>query len=159
MLRLSAALFVASGAVALGATPTSLYKALLAAPVANGTVKTLKLVGAPKRYHAVGQVEVTFDHGASRIVYVVFPTSADNRANFAAGLRSLKTRPGWATTVPAPGVHAPSVLIRAVVNYGTHVTEYAFVSGNVGVNAVTTLSQSRAHALVRLALSHLNAVR
>ena len=159
MIRLSVALSVASGAVALGATPASLYKSLLAVPVPNGTVKALKLIGAAKRYHAVGQVEVGFESGTSRIVYVVFPTTADDRANFAAGLRSLKARTGWTTTVPAPGVRAPSALIRAVVAYGTTVTEYAVVSGNVGVNAITTHGSARARALVRLALSHLKAVR
>jgi len=153
-----AALVVASGTLVLGATPAGLYRSLLAAPVSNGTVKALKIGATPRRHHAVGEVEVDFDRGASRIIYVVFPTVADDRANFTAGLRALR-RPGYLTRVPAPGVAAPSLLLRAVVNYGTSLTEISFVSGNVGVNAVSTKGEARVRALARLALRHLNAVR
>jgi hypothetical protein len=117
----------------------------------------------PRRHHVVGEVEVDFNAGHSRIVYAVYPRRADALGNFADGLKGLAAQPGIRVAQPAPGLPRPSVVIRASAN-GVVVSQVSFVADAVGVSIQTlggppaARSTAATLSLARFALRHLRAV-
>ena len=145
-------------------SPKALYKALLKSPVAGVKPAAVQPGSNSSRHHVVGEVEIDFGGGGTRIVYGVFPTRADAVADLADGVASLKNVHGISKIAKSvPGLPKPSVLVDVLQN-GLGVTQVTFVKGNVVSVAQSIKPKAKsgdekvATSVAQLALRHLKSV-
>jgi hypothetical protein len=130
-------------------------------------VAAYKISAGDKTHGAVGGASIVADHGAQVVIYIVFETAAQAKADFEHGnfgAASHKPAPG---SIPKPNVEVSASTSGKVgantVTIG--ITEIAFPYGNVLVQAATSSQTSTKHgdvagavALAQFALSHLKSV-
>jgi hypothetical protein len=155
-------------------TPGALVRALLTQPVRHSElpagvskvdVRKRQPGSTSKHHHVVGEVELDLTgKNGGRIVYVVFPTHADALANYADGLKALKTVGGVEKVRKTlPNLPQPSILVDASVN-AVGITQVTYATGNVEVAAQSLKikapngGEQAALGLARFALRHLHAV-
>jgi hypothetical protein len=172
----AATMLIGAPAAAAAPTPAKLYSALLRATVTTAqlphgftgpAVGVYKLEAATKKHHAVGGVEIVADEGSDAVIYIVFASAADARADWAHADFS-----GITTAAAPKSIAKPSIVANAsssaqvsgkTVTIG--LTNVSALRGNVIVEAVTTSTTNKTHgdvagavALARFALAHLAAV-
>ena len=145
-------------------SPKALYQALLESPVSGARPVVVQRGFNSKRHHVVGEVEIDFGGGRTRILYGVFPTRADAVADLADGVAGLKNVHGVSKVEKSvPGFPKPSLLVDATQN-GLGVTQLTFVSGNVVSVAQLLKPKAKnggekvATSVAQLALRHLRSV-
>lgn len=178
----AAACVVVAGASARTSAPSpqQLYQRLLTTPLRASTLPSdfsspktgvYSVSSTGKKHHAVGGVEIDFNSGDAAIIYLVFPTRADSVADW----KDANLKKQAKTTVPAPptfpwpaliansSIKGKNVFGKTVTN---GVTDFAFTSKNVIVQAITTSTDNKESgditgsiALGRFALKHLQALR
>jgi hypothetical protein len=156
--------------------PQALYKALLTTKVTASqlphgykqpVVGVYLVTAAAKTHHAVGGVRIFADGGNEGIIYIVFASAADARADWSnANFKSV------ATAAAPKSIPKPSIVVNTstsgTVNGKTlkiGISDIAALRGNVIVQALTTSRSSATHgdvagavALAQFALQHLAAV-
>jgi hypothetical protein len=154
--------------------PAALLAALLHAKVKSlphGYLKPVvgpyQVTAAAKKHHALGGVVITGDQGNEAVIYIVFATIADAKADWAhADFKGLQTKSA-PSSIPKPNVMANTT--SAAKNGATTVdiglTDVAFRSGNViiqgATSSVTNPKQgdpAGSVALALFALQHLKSV-
>jgi len=164
-------------AEASGPSPKALYSTLLKAPVASSdlphgyrspVVRSFPLTSVAKSHHAVGGVQIDANNGNAAVIYIIFPTRADAKADWThANLTGTRTQ-------AAPGSFPkPSIIVNtsaSALSGGKKITfgltDIACLYGNVIVQAATSSLASTQHgdlagavALERFALQHLDLLR
>jgi hypothetical protein len=157
-------------------TPQQVLSALLAARVGASAlphgyrspqVTAYTVTSTAKSHHALGGAQITADGGNEAIIYIVFKTKADAKADF-----SHANLAGKVTTSAPGSVPKPSIVVNTSAsgtvggkNVTIGITDVAFVQGNVLVQAATTSASSKKHgdvagavALAQFASKHLAAV-
>jgi len=157
-------------------TPEQVLGALLAARIGAAAlphgyrspqVAAYTVTAAAKGHHAVGGAQITADGGNEAIIYIVFKTKADAKADF-----SHANLAGKATSSAPGSVPKPSIVVNTSAsgtvggkNVMIGITDVAFVQGNVLVQAATTSTSSKKHgdvagafALAQFASKHLKSV-
>jgi hypothetical protein len=143
------ALLAPAGSVASPAAkkPAALLDALLHAKVKSLPHGYLKAVVGPyqvtagaKKHHALGGVMISGDEGNEAVIYIVFATVADAKADWAhADFKGLQTKAA-PSPVPKPNVMANTT--SAAKNGATTVdiglTDVAFQYGNVIIQGATS---------------------
>jgi hypothetical protein len=157
-------------------TPQQVLHALLTARVGakalphgyrSPHVTPYTVTATAKGHRAVGGAEILADGGNEAVIYIVFATPADAKADFAHANLAGKATAAGPKTIPKPSI-VVNTSAAGTVN-GKHVvigiTDVAFVQGNVLVQAATTSPSSRKHgdvagavALARFASQHLRSV-
>jgi hypothetical protein len=140
-------------------------KSELPAGVTKADVSKRQPGSTSKRHHVVGEVELVLTgKTAGRIVYVVFPAHQDALANYADGLKALKTLGGVEKVRKTlPSLPQPSILVDASVN-AVGITQVTYVTGTVEIAAQSLKikapngGEQTALGLARFALRHLHAV-
>jgi hypothetical protein len=156
-------------------SPTALYQALLQGPVEASSLPAgygspRVAVGTPstraKSHHVVGEVDMLASKrgtAGARVLYIVFPNSADALADWKDGLRhSPKTR-----LSPPSSVAQPAAMFNLAATGTTKIgaTILGCLRGNLIVEVETSSTSSAAHgdiqgaaALARFALTHLHSL-
>jgi hypothetical protein len=130
-------------------------------------VAAYKITAGDKKHGAVGGASIVADNGGQVVIYIVFKTSAQAKADFEHGnfgSASHKAAPG---SIPKPNVEVNTSTSGTVgantVTIG--ITDVAFPYKNVLVQAATSSQTNTKHgdvagavALARFALSHLKSV-
>jgi hypothetical protein len=130
-------------------------------------VAAYTVTAAAKAHHAVGGAQIVADGGNEAIIYIVFRTKADAKADFAHANLAGKATSSAPGSVPKPSIvvntSATGTLGGKNVTIG--ITDVAFVQGNVLVQAATTSTSSKEHgdvagafALAQFASKHLKSV-
>jgi hypothetical protein len=158
-------------------TPQQLLSALLAAKIGGSAlphgykspqVARYTVTSTAKGHHAVGGAEITADGGNEAIIYIVFRTNADAKADFSHANLAGKTTASAPSSVPKPSVVVNTSASGTVSgkNVTIGITDVAFVQGNVLVQAATTSASSKKHgdvagaiALAKFASKHLQSVQ
>jgi len=157
-------------------TPQQVLKALVAAKVGASAlphgyrsprVTPYAVTATAKKHHAVGGAEILADGGNEGIIYIVFKTVADAKADFARANLAGKSTSAAPKTIPKPSIvvntSASGTVKGKPVTVG--ITDIAFVERNVIVQAATTSSASTKHgdvagavALAQFAAKHLRSI-
>ena len=156
-------------------SPTALYQALLKEPVDASSLpagyrSAHVSAGTPsaraKSHHVVGEADILVSKSGTagaRVLYIVFPNSADALADWKDGLRNS----------PKPLLEPPSSIAQPAVMFDVAATGTSTIGatilgclrGNLIVEVETTSTSSKAHgdvqgaaALTRFALGHLKSL-
>ena len=173
-IAIAAAACLAAGAGA-AQSPSALAAALAhtkvtAAQLPHGykspVVAAYKLSAGDKTHGAVGAASITADHGAELVIYLVFKTAAEAKADFEHGNFANVSHKAAPSSIPSPNVEVNTSTTGKVgantVTIG--ITEIAFPYENVLIQAATSSQTSTTHgdvagaaALAKFALAHLKA--
>jgi hypothetical protein len=154
-------------------TPQQVLKALVATKVGSSAlphgyrsprVTSYQVTVTAKKHHAVGGAEILADGGNEAIIYIVFASGADAKADFSHANLAGKSTSAAPRTFPTPSIvvntSASGTSNGKIVTIG--ITDVAFVQGNVVVQAATTSMASTRHgdvpgavALAQFASKHL----
>lgn len=154
-------------------SPQALYSALLKAPVTESQlphgyksplVGKYPLTATAKSHHAVGGVQIQADSGNVAVIYIVFATSADAKADWANANFAGTTTQAAPSSIPKPSIvvntSATGTSGGKKITFG--LTDIACLYGNVIVQAATSSTASTKHgdlagalALARFAVKHL----
>jgi len=174
-IAIAAAAALAAGAGAAN-SPSALASALThtkvtAAQLPHGykspVVGAYKLTAGDKSHGAVGGATIVADNGGQVVIYIVFKTSAQARADFEHGNFGKASRTSAPSSLPKPNVEVNTSTSGTVgantVTIG--ITDIAFPYKNVLVQAATSSQSSTKHgdiagavALATFALAHLKSV-
>ena len=171
-----AALVVPAAQARADRAPQEVLKALVATKVGSSAlphgyrspqVTSYKVTATAKKHHAVGGAEILADGGNEAIIYIVFDTVADAKADFARANLAGKSTAAAPSTIPKPSIvvntSASGTVKGKLVTLG--ITDIAFVQRNVIVQAATTSAASPTHgdvagavALAQFAAKHLRSI-
>jgi hypothetical protein len=173
---LVAAVAAAPSAGSASPSPQAVLKALLAAKVkaaqvphgyAAPAVLRYAVSKTAKSHHAIGGAQISLDGGNEAVIYIVFATPADAKADFDHANLAGKSTSKAPSSLPKPSV-VVSTSATGTVNSNTvtiGITDVAFVQGPVVVQAATTSTTSTTHgdiagalALAKFASKHLKSV-
>lgn len=162
--------------------PRALYNALLTRPFpnaqlptgfANAKVGLLKPGDTGRKHHVVGEVQIDVDgaDALDEIVYLVFPTAADARADINSALdKEFHIVPGGVPGYTSLPSHVWAGAITGKNAFGQKVTNgitsMVVVTDNVVVASITASADNTARgnvpaalALLRAGMRHLRATR
>src|SRR5215469_4834512 len=108
-----AALLVPAAQSRADRTPQQMLKALVATKVGSSAlphgyrsprVTSYKVTATAKQHHALGGAEILADGGNEAIIYIVFDTVANAKADFASANLAGKSTAAAPRTIPKPSI-------------------------------------------------------